>query len=574
MLTSYMLRKTSRRTFLLNSFGLAGAAALPFSSYAQANQRKPVFGRNGAAATSQPIATATALHILQSGGSAVDAAIAAAAMLGLAEPMMSGPGGDLFAQVFDPDNGLVAIDSAGESGSRKSFSDMKKTSGGKSTMPKHGVHSVTVPGAIAGWLSLHDRFGKLPLSTLLAPAVSAARRGLLIGQQTATDWHSAYWIDRSVSGVAGSFAEFDKVFLPNTKPPGAGTLFHNRDYATSLEAIAKEGRSAFYGDGEIASKILKALGTHHAITYEDLANHRAKWVTPVGARYRGFDVMQLPPPGQGVTALQMLTLLEGTNLSQFAITDPQRLHAIMEATKIAYRDRANMISDGASLDMLAPDRISQQKIKLDSALTNDIMIPYEEGDTSYLCVGDQHGQMISLITSVSSPFGSAIVPTGTGFCLQNRAAGFNLKSGHPNAYAPKKQPFHTIIPGFVFRDGLPWMAFGVMGGAMQPQGQVQILSSVIDHGLDIQAAGDFPRLRLYGGSEPDQLTQKRPHFWRIENGFPKETIDTLRSMGHEIEVGTDNKYVRYGGYQAIQNLKIGGYTAATESRQDGVALAY
>lgn len=542
--------------------------------------RSPVFGRQGAVASSQPLASQAGLTTLKSGGSAVDAAIATAAVLAVCEPMMSGPGGDLFAQVYDPSSGkLLALDSAGKaSGRAKPVALRSKHK--SDAMPKLGPDAVSVPGAIYGWFELHGRYGKLPFSEVLQPAIHYAENGFPVGPQTALDWSFASLISKGLEAAGYKSSEFNNTFLPDGKTPARGAIFTNANLANTFRLIRDEGSEGFY-KGRIAEKILTALDESDlSFEAQDLSAMMPAWVETAGTQYRGIDFTQLPPPGQGITMLHILALLREYDVASMGFNSIERNHLIMEVIKTAYSDRANFIADPAFAhdlpNVLDETRLSEQRkaINLQEASVNAIHGALEEGDTSYITAADSSGMMVSLITSVSGPFGSGVVPEGLGFCLQNRAASFTLQKGHANEIQPNKKPFHTIIPAFAMKYGKPWMSFGLMGGAMQPQGQAQVIVNLLDHKMDLQQAGDAPRLRLYGGPQPDGGVQESPVVWRVEKGFLNKTISGLRDMGHVIEIGYPEPTIRYGGYQAIRHHENGAYEAATELRQDGQALAY
>jgi len=542
--------------------------------------RSPVFGKQGAVASSQPLASQTGLSILQRGGSAVDAAIATAAVLAVCEPMMSGPGGDLFAQLYDPSNGkLLVLDSAGKASSLAN-PDALRAKYKSDTMPKSGPDAVSVPGAICGWFTLHDQFGKLPLGDILEPAIHYAENGFPLGPQTALDWSFATLTSKGLDALGYRSEEFQNTFLPEGKTPGKGELFTNKNLANTFRLIRDEGQEGFYS-GRIAEKMLAALDESD-LSFDalDLAAMKPAWTEPVGTEYRGIDFTQLPPPGQGITMLHILALLREYDVASMNFNSVERNHLMMEVIKTAYHDRASYIADPAFArnlpNVLDEERLKGQRkiINLQQASMSGIHSGLEEGDTSYITAADNSGMMVSLITSVSGPFGSGVVPEGLGFCLQNRAASFTLQKGHANEIQPNKKPFHTIIPAFAMKDGKPWMSFGLMGGAMQPQGQAQAIVNLLDHKMDLQQAGDAPRMRLYGGPQPDGGTSESPVVWRVEKGFPEETIAGLRAMGHTIEIGYPKPTIRYGGYQAIRRHENGVYEAATELRQDGQALAY
>ncbi len=533
--------------------------------------RSEVLATHGMAATSQPLATQVAVDILRQGGTAVDAAIAANAVLGLVEPTGNGLGGDLFALVWDAKtNRLYGYNGSGRSPRSLTLEVFERK--GLKAIPPYGPLPVTVPGVVDGWFALHERFGRLPMKNLLAPAIRYAREGFPVSELIA--W---YW-QRSVPRLK-EWPGFLEQFTLDGRAPAKGEIWTNPNLANTLDSIARGGRDAFY-KGEIARIIGEYMQANDGyLAYEDLAEHQGEWVEPVSVNYRGYDVWELPPNGQGIAALQMLQILEGFDLGLMGFGSPDYLHVLTEAKKLAFEDRARFYADPAFNDIpvqwLISDEYAAQRrqmIRMDRAArqlpAGDA--PLEEGDTIYLTTADQWGNMVSLIQSNYRGMGSGMTPPGLGFILQDRGQLFNLEPGHFNSYEPGKRPFHTIIPAFVSRNGKPWLSFGVMGGAMQPQGHVQILVNLIDFGMNLQEAGDAPRVRHSGSSQPTGEVMRDGGRLNLETGFSLETMRELSSRGHRVSFSRGG----YGGYQAIMRLDNGVWVGASESRKDGQAAGY
>jgi len=534
--------------------------------------RSEVFARHGMAATSQPLVTQIALDVLKRGGTAVDAAIAANAALGLMEPTGAGIGGDLFAIVWEARtkqlHGLNASGRSPRGLTREHFARAGLTS-----VPDFGPLPVSVPGCVDGWFALHQRFGRLPMKDLLTPAIRYAKEGFPVSEVIADAWGRGA---RVLDGQPG----FAATFLPAGKAPGKGDLFANPALAATYEQIAAGGRSAFY-EGPIAARIdafCREVGCF--LRAEDLASHHAEWVAPISTNYRGYDVWELPPNGQGLAALQMLDLLEGYDLEAMGHNSSAYLHHLVEAKKIAYEDRAHFYADMAFADVpvakLLDKGYARRRRKLldpehaaRSLAAGDPRL--REGDTVYLTVADEERNMVSLIQSNYRGFGSGLCPTGLGFCLQDRGALFSLEADHANAYAPGKRPFHTIIPGFVTKDGVPWLSFGVMGGDMQPQGHVQVLLNLIDFGMNLQEAGDAARFHHTGSSSPTGTRMEDGGVLHLESGIGMEVRRALARKGHVLRWAVGP----YGGYQAIRyDAARDLYVGASESRKDGQAAGY
>jgi gamma-glutamyltranspeptidase / glutathione hydrolase len=535
--------------------------------------RSPAVGKNGMAATSQPFATLAAIEILQSGGNAIDAAIAANAVLGVTEPMSCGLGGDLFAIVWDAKTKkLYGLNASGRSPRGLTLDEFQRRK--LDYIPRLGPLSVSVPGCVDGWAELHSRFGRLPLEKVLAPAIRHARDGFPVTEVIARGWNISGNVCREQAGFA-------TIFLPGGRAPQHGETFRNPALAATLEAIATGGRDAFYR-GEIA-RALDAFMRENGgfLRYEDLAEHKSEWVEPLSVKYRGYDVCELPPNGQGICALQMLQLLKGFDVRNAGFGSPDHLHAFIEAKKLAFEDRARFYADPAFSKLPIAELISssyadKRRVLIDPAhaatklTTGNPAISI--GDTVYLTTADKDHNMVSLIQSNFRGFGSGLCPPKLGFCLQNRGELFDLTPGRPNSYAPAKRPFQTIIPAFVTKGGKPVMSFGVMGGDMQPQGHVQILMNLFDFDMGLQEAGDAPRAKHIGSSEPTgKPAEPTGGEVLLESGFAPDTINELKNRGHRFSESDGD----FGGYQAIwYDAEKDVYFGATESRKDGVALGY
>lgn len=534
--------------------------------------RSEVIARHGMAATSQPLATQAALDVLKAGGSAVDAAIAANAMLALTEPTGCGIGGDLMALVWDAkENELTGLLGIGRSPRSLTLDEFKKQKLTK--IPSLGALPVTVPGCVDAWCELHARYGKLPLSDVLAPAIRYAREGFPV-----TELIAYYW-ERNARSLA-RFEGFSEQFLIDGKAPAKGDVFKNPNLANTLEKIAAGGRDGFYR-GEVAEAIEQYLVRHGGfLTREDLASHTSEWVKPVSANYRGYDVFELPPPTQGIAALQILQILEGYDLKSMGFHSADHVHAFVEAKKLAFEDRAHFYADptfGANpvLGLISDDYAAKRRELISmkrAAARYDIGNPaLEQGDTVYLTTADSAGNMVSLIQSNYRGMGSGMTPPGLGFILHDRGELFDLTEGRANTYAPGKRPFQTIIPAFIMKDGKPWVSFGVMGGATQPQVHAQIVCNLIDFGMNLQEAGDAPRIVHNGSSEPTGERMTDGGIVSIEKGIAFEDERELLRRGHRIQSNVSD----FGGYQAIQwDAARRVYFGASESRKDGQAAGY
>ncbi len=548
--------------------GLAGdrTSSRPFAS------RSEVIARHGMAATSHPLATQIALEVLKGGGSAVDAAIAANAALGLMEPTGSGIGGDLFALVWDArTRRLYGLNASGRSPRGLTVQHFRDQ--GLSAVPDFGPLPVTVPGCVDGWFELHRRFGKLPMTAVLEPAVRYAREGFPVSELIATYW--------AIGGQRlRDYPNFAATYLPNGKAPAKGELFRNPDLARTYEQIAREGRDVFYR-GVLAEQMDAFFRKHGCyLRLDDLAAHRSTWVDPLAVNYRGYDVWELPPNGQGIAVLQMLNLLQPHDLAAMGHNSAATLHLMIETKKIVFEDRARFYADPdfarIPLSELISTSYAAQRARLfDPQKVLRSIAPghpgLSDGDTVYLTVGDRQRNMVSLIQSNYRGFGSGLVPDGLGFCLQDRGALFSLQDGHPNVYEPGKRPFHTIIPGFVTRDGAPFLSFGVMGGDMQPQGHVQVLCNLLDFGMNLQEAGDAARWYHRDSSEPTGTSMTDGGRVALESGVPAQIRGALQRLGHTLFEGPG----LFGGYQAIRyDAANDVYVGASESRKDGQAAGY
>ena len=538
--------------------------------------RSEVFAVHGMAATSHPLATDAAVEILRAGGSAVDAAIAANSCLGLMEPTGNGIGGDLFAIVWDAkEKKLHGFNGSGRSPRSLTLDKLRQEVAalGKEEIPAHGTLPISIPGCVDGWTQLHGRFGVLPLDEVLAPAIRHAREGFPV-----TELISHYW--KISARVLGKQPGFLETFTREGKTPAVGEIWKNPDLASTLEQIAINGRDGFY-EGPVAQRIAAFIQEHGGyVTVEDLKSHRGEWIEPVSTSYRGIEVWQLPPNGQGIAVLALLNIMEGFPVKEWGFGSADLLHHFIEAKKLVFEDRARDYADMDFHDvplkrLISKEYANELRAKIAPAEAKqriDTGRPQtDRGDTVYLSVADSAGNMVSLIQSNYRGIGSGVCPTGLGFGLQDRGELFCLEDGHANVYAPGKRPFHTIIPGFATRDGQPWLSFGVMGGATQPQAQAWVLMNIIDFGMNLQEAGDAPRLVHVGSSQPTGFIMKDGGEVALESGFSPSVIEELRKRGHKIG---DRKGL-FGGYQAVmRDSKKGVWVGASESRKDGHAAGY
>jgi len=532
--------------------------------------RSEVIAQNGMAATSHPLATQVALDILKKGGNAFDAAIAANAVLGLMEPTGCGIGGDLFAIIWSSERGkLYGLNASGRSPRSLKLEYFKENNIEK--IPSYGPLPVSVPGCVDGWFEINEMFGKLPMADILQPAIRYAREGFPVTEII------AWQLKRNLEILKG-YPNIKEVYMPEGRAPEKGEIFRNPLLANTLEKIAKGGRNEFYR-GSIARSIdafMKQQGGF--LSYDDLARHHSEWVEPVSTTYRGYEIWELPPNSQGIVALQMLNILEGYDIASMGFGSAEYMHLFTEAKKLAFEDRARYYADPTfskvPVSQLISKKYAAERRKLIDL--NRAAKVYQPGDlepdnTIYLTVADRYGNMISLIQSNYRGMGSGMCPTGLGFILQDRGESFSLEEGHPNCYAPGKRPFHTIIPAFITKNGKPYISFGVMGGDMQPQGHVQIIVNLIDFKMNLQEAGDAPRMYHTYSSEPTGEQMINGGILQLESGFRWEEIQKLLEKGHVIQWNLGG----FGGYQAIKwDEKNKVYYGASESRKDGQAAGY
>jgi gamma-glutamyltranspeptidase / glutathione hydrolase len=567
--------------------------------------RSEVLARHGMLCTSVPTATQVGLDILKRGGSAVDAAIAANATLGLMEPVSNGIGGDLFAIVYSAkENKLYGINGSGRSPLGLSYEQMKVELDKlhRKTIPPRGMLPISVPGTVDAWSELHKKFGKLKLSDDLAPAAKYAEEGFPVSELIAFYWHFGPELYKDLPGAFLETYTLDG----KGRTPAKGDIFKNPALAKTLRLIGEKGRDAFY-KGEIADKIDKFMQENGGFLRKaDFEKHTSTWIDPVSTNYRGYDVFELPPNGQGIATLQILNILEGFDLKSMGRNSGETLHVMIEAKKIAWADRAKFYADPEFAKIPLPGLLSKEyaterrklidpnhaaraveagappanapisqprRPPLQDPAATPKRSPADDGDTIYMCTADDEGNMVSLIQSNYRGMGSGIVVPGLGFMFQDRGELFSMEPGHANIYAPGKRPFHTIIPGFVMKDGKPWEAFGVMGGGMQPQGHVQVLTNQIDFGLNVQEAGDASRWQHEGDNEPTGEKMTNGGYVEVESGIPYEIVRELEKRGHDVRFDVGG----YGGYQAIKTETRDGqriYVGASESRKDGQAAGY
>lgn len=527
----------------------------PVRSPATFSGRSTVYAPNAAVATSQPLATTAALEVLNSGGNAIDAAVAAAAVLNVTEPHMTGMGGDMFAILWSAREGrLIGLDASGKSGSLIDVDAL--VAEGMDRVPGSGARSVTVPGALSGWSTLVEQYGTMSLADVLEPAIRIAEEGFPVSPIIAQDWAGTVRGLRNDPGAAATF-------LIDDEAPKAGDWFRNPDLAETFRRIAREGPETFYG-GELGAEFVAGLSELGGfLTLEDLASHEIRWVEPLSVDYGEYTLYELPPAGQGIAALQMLKMLDGVDFASMEHNSAEYLHTLIEAKKLAHADLARYVADPDHMDvqpesLLDPTYLAGRAALIDPTTAADRPDPgrlVTDSETIYLTVADADGNMISFINSIYGYFGSRVVVPGTGVVLQNRGSGFTMEEGHPNRIAPNKRPFHTIIPAFATRNGEPWLSFGVMGGSMQPQGHVQVLLNMVEFGMDPQEAIDAARFRHFSGTSV-----------AIENLDP-EVAAALEALGHELR---DPVGVAFGGGQAILKLARG-WAAASDPRKDGMA---
>ena len=536
--------------------------------------RSAVLAKNGMAATSQPLATQIAVDVLKAGGNAIDAAIAANAALGLMEPTGCGIGGDLFAIVWDAKSEqLYGLNASGRSPLSLELAEFERR--GLTSIPATGPLPVSVPGAVDGWFTLHERFGRLPMDRLLAPAIRYAEEGFPVSELIAYYWQrSAPYLSR--------FPGFREQMTIDGRGPAEGELWTNANLARTYTTLAEEGRDAYY-EGSIGNTIADFMAANGGfLSMEDLEAHTSDWVEPVSCDYRGYELWELPPNGQGIAALQILEILEGYDLSAWGFGSVDTIHHFTEAKKLAFEDRAKFYADMDFADVPVAGLISEEYAAERRALIRSGRAgrsfpagnpALEDGDTIYLCTADSEGNMVSLIQSNYRGMGSGMTPTGLGFVLQDRGELFDLTPGRANSYAPGKRPFHTIIPAFLTQGGEPRMAFGVMGGPTQPQAHAQIVMNMVDFGMGVQEAGDAPRILHSGSSQPTGEVMEDGGELHLEAGLSDdwEVVRGLIGRGHKLVWQRGP----YGGYQAIwRDPETGVYHGASESRKDGQAAGY
>jgi len=547
---------------IMNSFfAYDRLTGLPFAT------RSEVIGQYGMAATSHPLATQTALDILKSGGNAIDAAIAANAVLGLAEPTGCGIGGDLFAIVWDAKTkNLYGLNSSGPAAEKLNIQLIKDQ--GFDKIPAYGALPVTVPGAVAGWSALHKRFGKLEFNQLFNNAINYADQGFPVTELI------SYYLDRT-SIRFKDYENFSSIWMPGGETPKKGEIFKNPLLANTYKSIASTYGRSFY-EGSIAEEIVKTLNKNgNPMNLDDLGKFVPEWIDPVSTNYRGYDVWELPPNGQGIAALQILNILENYNIRDMGLDSAEYIHLFTEAKKLAFEDRAKYYADpnfsSIPTDILISKDYSSERLKLidPNSAAQRYDAGLENGDTIYLTVADSFGNMISLIQSNYRGMGSGVIPNNTGFMLQDRGEMFSMDPKHRNSLVGGKRPFHTIIPAFITKDGNPFVSFGLMGGAMQPQGHAQIVINLVDFDMNLQEAGDAPRIRHMGSSEPTGEIMVDGGYLVLESRFSADTRNKLSELGHILK----DERGGFGGYQAIMS-KDGVYFGASESRKDGQASGY
>ena len=546
----------------LNVTGYDRITGLEFAS------RSEVIASNGMAATSHPLATQTAISILKNGGNAIDAAIAANAVLGLVEPTGCGIGGDLFAIIWSADEKkLFGLNSSGPAPKNISINKLKQK--GFEKIPPYGPLPVTVPGAVAGWVSIHKKFGLLEFNELFKDAINYAENGFPVSELV------SYYLERS-SEIFATYPNFKDVWMPNGKTPKKGEIFINKNLAQNYKEIANTYGKSFYS-GKIAENIVNTVNAQGGFfSLSDLNSFEPEWINPVSTNYRGYDIWELPPNGQGIAALQILNILERFDIESMGFGSSEYIHLFTEAKKVVYEDRAKYYADTNFSDIPVEKLISKEYAKERSKLINlkkssKSLNPgiLENGDTIYLTVADSFGNMVSLIQSNYRGMGSGVVPDDTGFMLQDRGEMFSLDPSHMNSLMPGKRPFHTIIPAFVTKNDKPFISFGLMGGAMQPQGHAQIIVNLVDFKMNLQEAGDAPRIRHVGSSQPTGEKMLDGGYLSLEKSFDKNEISKLKKMGHKFQYDLGG----FGGYQAIM-IKDGVYYGASESRKDGHASGY
>ena len=532
--------------------------------------RSEVIAQNGMVATSHPLASQIGIDILKGGGNAIDAAIAANAALGLMEPTGNGIGGDLFAIIWiEKEKKLYGLNASGRSPENLTLEYFKENN--FKSIPAYGPLPVSVPGCVDGWFELHNKFGKIKMRDILNPTIKYAEDGFPVTELV------SYYMDVASDNFK-DYPNFKETYFIDDATPKKGQVFKNPDLANTLRTIVKSGKKGFY-EGEIAHRIANFVQDQGGfLSYDDLKNHKSEWIEPVSINYRGFDVWELPPNGQGIAALQILNLLEGYDIRSMGFGSADYIHHFVEAKKIAFADRAKYYADMDFNEIPVEYLISKEyadirRKDINSENSASTVSPgnIENGDTIYLTTADSEGNMVSLIQSNYRGMGSGMVPKGLGFMLQDRGELFSLDENHFNVYAPKKRPFHTIIPAFITKDGNPFISFGLMGGAMQPQGHAQIVINIIDFDMNLQEAGDAPRIRHQSNQQPTGGEMTDGGELALEKGFDYKQIRELMKKGHSViyDLGS------FGGYQAIMIDYINKvYFGASESRKDGSAIGY
>ncbi|MFV2069367.1 MAG: gamma-glutamyltransferase [Pirellulales bacterium] len=557
---------------ILQSGSSARAAGYDRPAGELKQSRSVVLARHGMVATSHPLAAEAGLDVLKAGGNAADAAIVTCAMLGVVEPMNCGIGGDLFLIYWDnKSKKLYGLNASGRSPYAATLELFKER--GLAQIPVEGPLSWSVPGCVSGWDALAKRFGRRKLAKLLAPAIRTAEEGFAVTEIIAASW----------KGAEKSLVKWDDsraTYLPGGHAPRFGDCFRNRKLAASYRAIAEGGTEAFYR-GRIADEMVRFSREHGGLfSKRDFVDHTANWVEPVSTNYRGYDVWELPPNGQGIAVLEMLNLLEPFDLRRLGPGSSETWHFFIEAKKLAFADRAKFYADPAfgilPIDQLISKQYASRRAKQIDPSRAATDVPagspkLQQGDTVYLTVVDKDRNCCSMIQSIYYGFGSQVVPGELGFALQNRGTLFSLDAKHLNRLEPHKRPFHTIIPAMVTRDGRPWFSFGVMGGDMQPQGHVQILMNLIDFGHNVQQAGDAARVRHLGSATPTGQPAQQGGTVRVESGVPDKVVAALRAKGHHVVRGRSG----FGGYQGILiDWDRGVLHGGSEPRKDGAAVGY
>ena len=561
------MKKLLFLAIILNMINLYGQDRITGELFAT---RSEVISQNGMVATSHPLASQIGIDILKEGGNAIDAAIAANAALGLMEPTGNGIGGDLFAIVWiEKEKKLYGLNASGRSPENLTLEYFKENN--FKSIPAYGPLPVSVPGCVDGWFELHNKFGKIKMRDILSPTIKYAEDGFPVTELV------SYYMKVAADNFQ-DYPNFKETYFIDDSTPEKGQVFKNPDLANTLRTIVKNGKKGFY-EGEIAHTIANFIQDQGGfLSYDDLKRHKSEWIEPVFTNYRGYDVWELPPNGQGIAALQILNLLEGYDIRSMGFGSADYIHHFVEAKKIAFADRAKYYADMDFNEIPVDYLISKEyanlrRKEINSENSSSTVLPgdIENGDTIYLTTADSEGNMVSLIQSNYRGMGSGMVPNDLGFMLQDRGELFSLDENHFNVYAPKKRPFHTIIPAFITKDGNPLISFGLMGGAMQPQGHAQIVINIIDFDMNLQEAGDAPRIRHQSNQQPTGGEMTNGGEVALEKGFNYKQIRELMKKGHRViyDLGS------FGGYQAIMIDYVNKvYFGASESRKDGSAIGY